>query len=111
MLAVLKWGVGFALVVIVSVPLNGLLISMTWGWFVIPATGARAISIAQGIGLSIFLSIAGSVATTSLRKFDLDGETEPRAVAAKALGMMISVGIIVPVCTLVIAWAWHAFLM
>ncbi len=111
MLAALKWVSGYALTIIISVPVNGLLISATWGWFVVPATGARQIGIAQGVGLAIFISIVGIIATAHQIKYDFGDEKDPARVAARGLGKVIGGGILGPLATLAIAWAWHTFVM
>jgi hypothetical protein len=56
MLESLKWAGVFLALTVVSIPLNGLVISASWGWFVSPITGARPITLVEGVGLSIFLS-------------------------------------------------------
>jgi len=63
MLEVFKWVMTFVIVMLVSIPLNGLVISATWGWFISPITGSRQITLAEGVGLSIFLLVAGSAVT------------------------------------------------
>lgn len=106
MMSGIAWGTSFILLTIVSIPLNGLLISATWGWFVVPIVGARNISIAEGIGLSFFISVAGSVATAHL----------PRAHASDAsatalFGQAIGVGIVGPIIALSLGWVWHTFVL
>jgi hypothetical protein len=112
MLAAIKWGVGFVLLAAVSVPINGLLISATWGWFVSPITGARQITISEGIGLAIFCSIIGTVATAHLKEWDFGDATDDwRKIAAKAVGAAIGIGVVGPILVLAWAWAWHTFFM
>ena len=109
MLGIFVWAVGYVLTFLVAIPLNGLLISLAWGWFVAPILGSRGISIAEGIGLSFFLSIAGAVATSHLNKPAADGETDPRKIAANTLGQMLGVGVAGPALAIAMGWAWHTF--
>ena len=112
MLSAIKWGVGFVIVLIISTPINGLLISATWGWFIAPITGARQISIAEGIGLAIFCSIIGSVATAHLKEWDFSKDTDDsRVIGARATWALIGAGIIGPLIGLMFAWAWHMLLI
>ncbi|MEJ0019001.1 MAG: hypothetical protein WDN25_21065 [Acetobacteraceae bacterium] len=112
MLAAVRWGLSFVLVLVVSIPINGLLISATWGWFITPITGTREISIAEGVGLAMFCSIIGTTATAHLKKWDFaeDGG-DWRAMAAKLLAAMVGIGVIAPLVTLAVAGAWHNFFM
>jgi len=108
MLVAIKWGIGFVLLLVVSVPINGLLISATWGWFVSPITGARQITISEGIGLALFCSIIGTVATAHLKEWDSGDTTgDWRVIAAAAIG----VGVIGPLIMLAWAWVWHTVFM
>jgi hypothetical protein len=106
-----KWIFGFALVSIVSVPVYGLLISATWAWFIAPIFGIREISMAEGIGLSFFVtalmfpSISGNL---TLKPGVDDGI---RTIAAKGLGQAIGQGVVAPVLLLSLAWVWHLVVM
>jgi hypothetical protein len=112
MLAILGWLLGFVLVLLISIPLNGLLISATWGWFVVPITGAREISITQGVGLAMFCSIIGTAATAHLREWKIDNEeTDWTKTAGVAFGKVIGVAVIGPILVLALAWIWHALFM
>lgn len=66
MLAALGWGLG-PIAFIISLPVNGLLLAATWGWFVAPITGAREISVAEGFGLGIFIGVAGLMVTAPFK--------------------------------------------
>jgi hypothetical protein len=41
---------------VAATALNGFTISLMWGWFVVPALGAPAISIMQALGLGLLVS-------------------------------------------------------
>lgn len=109
--AIMKWAFALALLWLVSVPVNGLLICATWNWFVVPATGARQIGIAGGVGLSMFLVFAGSMATGHLARFDSNSEPRTPPTVAAVFVKAISVGVVSPLCGLAIAWVWHTFAM
>ena len=109
MLEVLGWVVSYVLTFLIAIPLNGLLISLAWGWFVAPILGTRSIGIAEGIGLSLFFSIAGNVATAHLNKPAPNGETDPRKIAAATLGKMLAIGVGGPIIGIALGWMWHTF--
>lgn len=111
MLGAVKWVLGFGLVWVVSIPVNGILTSTTWGWFVVPATGAREISISQGVGLSMFLFIAGTVVTSHVARFEVAENEDTKSVATRALGKAIGVGLLAPAATLAVTWVWQAFFL
>ena len=112
MLAALMWGAGFVLLIVVSAPINGLLISATWGWFIVPITGARQISIAEGIGLALFCSIMGTIATAHLKEWDFGEATgDFRTNCFKVIVTLVGVGIVGPIIGLGLAWIWHLVLM
>ena len=67
------WLVGYSLALVVAVPLRGLLISLTGGWFVPPVIQARGITIAEGIGLSLLGSSWHGLSTSySWRQIETD---------------------------------------
>lgn len=111
MLRILTWVLGFLLLWLVSVPVNGLVISSTWNWFIVPVTGAKTIGIAGSIGLSMFLTFAGAAATGHLARFDSSPEPAIAMTAASLFVKTISVGVVAPLCGLAIAWVWHTFAM
>ena len=110
--AAVKWVLGYGIALAFSIPLYGLLISATWNWFVVPVTAARSITISQGLGLSIFVSVIGSAATRPLKewKFD-DGSGGIRRIAARGLGAVIGIGIAAPLLMLMVAWVFHALFL
>ncbi len=109
MLTALKWGTGYVVVWLISIPVTGLLISATWDWFVSPIIGIREISLSEGVGLSLFIGVAGYAATVHLQKFTIEGETDPSKIAWKGLTKFIGAAIFGPLLSLVIAWFWHTF--
>lgn len=111
MFGVAKWTLGIALVVVVSVLLNGLLISVTWGWFIAPIFRTRDIDIPEGIGLSIFLSIILPLRSNPAAKDEFKADMEPWEIAARGLARVVGSGIFAPIFVLIMAWAWHTFVM
>lgn len=105
MLEVSKWVLTFIIVMLISVPLNGLVISATWGWFVSPITGARHISLTEGVGLSIFLSVAGSAVTASIADRLYGSEAPSNRYA------LIIRSVVGPVTGLIWGWLWFTFAM
>jgi hypothetical protein len=56
----MKFGMGCLLLIAglaLAIPLRGLAISLNWTWFVSPALHLPEISLLQGIGISIFLTV------------------------------------------------------
>ena len=96
-----------ALILIVSVLINGVLISAMWGWFVAPVLRLQNISIPEAIGLSMFVSIFTNRPKPFKRS---DGVTHEEAVA-DLIGYFLEVGVMTPLFGLALAWVWHAMLI
>jgi hypothetical protein len=87
--------------------IRGLCISLTWGWFIAPVTGWRAISIVEGVGISIFFSV---ILCEMMGKGMTSDESQPKSIldfASMIFGRMI----IGPLISLLYAWGWQAFFM
>jgi hypothetical protein len=108
-LKALGWGSTFALIWIVSIPLRGLLISATWGWFISPIFGVRPISISEGIGLVIFFSAMISLTGLSQASERTYRDSSVRRIGAMLLGRAVALGITAPFLGLITAWVWHVF--
>jgi hypothetical protein len=50
----------FVSLLILGLIFTGLLISLYWKWFIIPIFGVKPITISQGLGLSLFISLFSS---------------------------------------------------
>ena len=109
MLDAVKLIFGYVVTFIIAIPLNGLLVSVTWGWFVAPVFGFREIGVAESIGLTLFLRLAAA----SIYQPNLEKEKEEKGlkgVAAEALGKAIGAGIVQPIIGLGLAWVFHLIL-
>src|ERR1700733_8633366 len=81
------WILAYALIVVLSFPVMGLVLSQSWNWFLAPIAGLRAISITEGIGLSMFLAIVGTIITLPLTT----GETADKP--GDSLSMIVVTGL------------------
>ncbi len=45
--------VGFALLIVVSALLNGWVLSILWGWFIVPTFGLPKLSVVTAIGIAL----------------------------------------------------------
>ena len=91
----------------VAIYVRGLVISFTWLWFIVPITGWRAISIVEGVGLSIFCSILTNNATKTKEQKSPKEEKNTRyffILVGKAYGQ-----ILISLVLLGVAWLWFTF--
>ncbi len=87
-----------------GLPLNGFAISTTWNWFISPATGARPLTIFEGLGLYLFAGlILAYTKTPDINPKKEDGTTYITAIASRCFG--------VPVCYLIGSWMLHIFMI
>jgi len=90
---------GFPVLVALSAVTAGWVLSILWGWFVVPAFGIPALTIAQAIGVSYVVSFLAR-RTAQPNK----GEKEHSEVI-----WGLSVLLISPLLTLGIGWVIHLF--
>lgn len=110
MLTTVKWVLLCGLVFVVTFPMYGLVIAYEWDWFVGPIIGARQITLAQGVGLCMFISAVGAIVAIHLRNWEaIEGDLS--ATLAAGLVKMIEIGLVAPLAGLGGAWTWHAFFM
>jgi hypothetical protein len=101
------------LIVLLSVPVMGLVVSQSWNWFLAPIAGLRAISLTEGIGLSFFLGIVGTIITLPLRKWESDDKPgdSPGMILVRAVLKMAGLFVFGPLAALSGAWVWHTFII
>ncbi len=101
------------LIVLISVPVMGLAVSQSWNWFLAPIAGLRAISLTEGIGLSIFLGIVGTIITLPLREWESDDKPgdSPETILVRAVFKMAGFFVFGPLAVLSGAWVWHTFII
>jgi hypothetical protein len=108
------WVLVFALLVLISFPITGIVVSASWNWFLAPLAGLRAISITEGIGLSLFLTVIGTIITLPLKTWK-NAEPNPNdslnMIAAKGVGKMVGLLVFFPLAWLAGAWVWHTFII
>jgi hypothetical protein len=102
-----------SLIVLFAVPVMGLVVSESWNWFLAPIAGLRVISLIEGIGLSMFLSVAGTIITLPLRKWESDNKPNdsPNMILLRGLSKMAGLLIFSPLAVLAGAWVWHTFII
>lgn len=97
--------VGFAsiigIVMILSSILNGWVLSVLWGWFIVPTFGAPSISIVQAIGIALVVSFL--TRKTDTKDDDTRSTKEKFAVASIAV-------FIAPAFALFFGWIVHFFM-
>jgi len=96
---------------LVAIPANifirGLGISLAWGWFIAPVTGWREISLVEGVGISIFFSIALDGLAARTVSSDNDPSETTFGVISAVLGRMV----LSPLISILFAWGWQTFFM
>jgi hypothetical protein len=92
---------GLLLAKLLVIPINGLLISLTWNWFIVPVLGAPTVNFVEGIGFSIFWSLFYRRPPT------LDQPDSDDFDWLEALDPIIGPPIMIFIC----AWIWHAVFM
>ena len=92
---------------------TGLVISHSWNWFLAPITGLQAISLTEGIGLSVFLAFIGTSITLPLTKWEPDNKPDDslNVIVAKVVGKLAGRFIFGPLIALALAWLWHTFVI
>lgn len=94
--------------VILGPILNGLVLSVLWGWFVAQTFGVATLGIANAIGLSILANSLlhhGEVADDEARKAAVAGKTMTSAITT-----MLSKAFLAPLMTLLVAWIVTLFM-
>ncbi|MBV8914883.1 MAG: hypothetical protein JOZ05_17825 [Acetobacteraceae bacterium] len=102
---------GFGLPFLLLLPINGILLSALWDWFLSSVTGLRHISIAEGVGLAMFFSIVVSGAKTWEGSEIYEPGDTALAVMAKGAGAFLGAGVLGPALVLALAWAWQQFVV
>lgn len=94
----------FSLVIVLGYIVSGLVLSILWGWFVVPIFPlVPEISIAEAIGITLIVHLfMRSLAT----KADTDEESE----TSTKLGKMLARSFVAPFITLFIGWIVLQFL-
>lgn len=98
--------IGFAgligVVVGISSILNGWVLSILWGWFIVPTFGAPDISVVQAIGLALVVRFL--TASRSIEESDDSISKEEKVQKA------LVVAVVVPLFALFVGWIVHLFM-
>ncbi|MDP3726358.1 MAG: hypothetical protein Q8R36_04140 [bacterium] len=100
-LAVFGFVVGFVALIVVGSIANGFVLSVLWGWFIVPTLGLPALSVVQAIGIAMVVSYL------TYHYIDTQKGTEDkREKIAMAIGMVI----LRPLFALFFGWIIHLFM-
>lgn len=83
-----------AVLLIMAVPLSilrGWVLTILWGWFVMPTFPVEPLGIAQAIGLSIFVTV---LAGTHKKQDKQTDATDPYFITSESIGRSINVSLI-----------------
>jgi hypothetical protein len=95
--------------ILASIPINGMVISIIWGWFIAPIFNLREITISQAVGISIFISLFTTPGMT--KNAERKATTNEASAIQEAISLTITRLFLIPIGTLVIAWIWRTFFM
>lgn len=84
-------------IALASIPLNGLALSVLWGWFICPL-GVPRLGIAQALGVSTLISL--------FMRGKADEDDDKKSPALK-----VAVAVLLPLFALAIGWAEHWFMV
>ena len=94
--------------VFLAIPINGYVIAVLWGWFIIPIFNVRAIGITEAVGLSIFVSSVSPMKPTPPTLAQKESGEDDYAAGIWRLAANV---FLVPGLTLVLAWIWHTLFL
>ena len=97
----------FVLAMLMSIPINGYVISVTWAWFIVPIFDVREISLVEAVGLAIFASVILPV--RAIPNYSKENNEDDAALIVRMIGMAASQVFVAPALTLMGAWFWHTF--
>lgn len=96
------------LIWLVSLPLAALAISLTWNWFIVPATNFPQIGLGAAIGIRVFLF---AVFNNDVEQTSEMRERFAAMSMASVLWKTAEKYISPPIMALFVAWAWHSVMM
>lgn len=100
-LAIFGGTVGYIAIRTLAVMWDGYVLTVLWGWFIVPTFGAPPLKIPAAIGLSIIVAFTAHQYTDCVQPERTFGERLARATTYSAL---------VPACMLLVGWIVKAFL-
>lgn len=95
----------FALIGLVGSVLNGIVLSILWGWFIVPTFGIPQLGIPQAIGICLIASYL-----THQFTYQKEDDDEPLERLYKMFKHQLNFLIIKPTATLAFGWLFHLFL-
>jgi hypothetical protein len=102
LVVVLFMVLGAAALIAISSIWRGYVLSVLWGWFVVPFFGARPLPLAMAIGISL---IVGFLTIHRTGK-----EAEKEMGTAESFGLSCAVMVFVPLAVLAAGWVAHQFI-
>jgi len=100
-LAVLGAVLGLALLIPLTAILRGWVLTILWGWFVVPTFDMPQLTLAPAIGIALVVSYLTHQISS--------GKKDDRA-ASDQIGKMIVHAIVGPLFTLLFGWVVHLFM-
>jgi len=100
-LAILGGAVGFVALMVVSSILNGYVLSILWGWFVVPVFHLSPLTIVPAIGVALVVSY--------LTHQTNDCQEKERSTSEK-IAYAVAVAVVKPLLALCLGWVVHLFM-
>lgn len=101
LLTILGGFVGVVALLVVSALLRGYVLSILWGWFMVPTLGLPQLSVVQAIGIAIVVSFLTHQVNDYEEKERTGGEKITRAVA---------MAVLIPFFALLFGYIAHQFM-
>ena len=102
LLAALGLVVLVAATVVVSAVFNGYVLSILWGWFMVPVFHLPALSVAPAIGIALVIGYL-------TKQLPPDIEEKERSTASK-IARLVGLAVFHPALVLVFGWVVHKFM-
>lgn len=93
---------GFVVLLVVSSIFNGYVLSVLWGWFIVPVFNLPVLTVVPAIGIAMVVSYL----TYQYNKSDEDDNK----ISSEKIGKLIAMAILRPLLALFFGWIVHLFI-